>query len=44
MLLFSLMTDNKESAVIKIRKSTLKEIENAKIKAIELAKKSGIHS
>ncbi len=33
--------NNKESAVIKIRKSTLKEIELAKIKAIELAKKSG---
>lgn len=31
----------KESAVIKIRKSTLTEIENTRIKAIELAKKSG---
>ncbi len=35
------MVDNNESAVIKIRKSTLKEIEIARIKAIDLAKKSG---
>ena len=35
------MADNKESAVIKIRKSTLKKVENARIKAIELARKSG---
>jgi uncharacterized protein YjaZ len=35
------VADNKESAVIKIKKSTLKEIENAKVKAIELAMKSG---
>ncbi|MHB1813062.1 MAG: hypothetical protein ACYCPR_11745 [Thermoplasmataceae archaeon] len=33
--------NTKESAVIKIRKSTLKEVENARIKAIELARKSG---
>ncbi|MHB8395841.1 MAG: hypothetical protein ACYDAZ_01015 [Thermoplasmataceae archaeon] len=35
------MEDNKESALIKIRKNTLKEIENARAKAIELARKSG---
>ena len=36
-----MIDNNKESAVLKIRKSTLKEIENAKIKFIEIAKKFG---